>query len=195
VKKHLTSDWHVGEKPTPNTHSFLRPRMTEQMVYEWIEQCHKLIKPDDELIFVGDVGIALADLAMLRYLPPCRKILILGDKEYGNKIFDKAAFLAENERLGIFNEVVENAVIDISGREYFFSHKPVDCLKQDRPAICGHVHGIWRTARMPNGQPIINVGIDAWGGLVSEEFLEHQYNCVTKGYYDANCFPAQWTGQ
>lgn len=191
AKKYLTSDWHIGEQPTPNTHSFLRPRLTELLVPEWIKQCREVIQPEDTLIFLGDVGITLADLAACGDLPDCRKTLILGDKEYSNKNFDKAAFLAENKRLGIFDTVAENATIEIAGREYFLSHKPVDCLQQPLPALCGHIHGIWRSARMPNGQPIINVGIDAWGGLVKEEFVEHQYNAIAK-FYDANAFPAQW---
>jgi hypothetical protein len=44
---------------------------------------------------------------------------------------------------------------------------------------------------MPNGQPIINVGIDAWGGLVSEKFIAHQYDAVTK-HYDDEASPARW---
>jgi calcineurin-like phosphoesterase family protein len=160
ARKYLTSDWHIGEKPTPNTHSFLRPRPTELMVPEWIEQCRMLLQAEDTLIFLGDVGITFDDLAVCLDLPGCRKLLILGDKEYSNKNFDKDAFLAENKRLGIFDTIAENAVIEVAGREYFLSHKPVDCLKQPLPALCGHIHGIWRSTRMPNGQPIINVGIN-----------------------------------
>jgi len=191
AKKYLTSDWHIGEKSTPNTHSFLRPRPTELMVAEWMKQCREMVQGADILFFLGDVGITLDDLAVCRFLPDCHKILILGDKEYSNKNFDKATFLAENKRLGIFDTVVENTIVDIAGREYFLSHKPTDCLEQPLPALCGHIHGIWRSARMPTGQPIINVGIDAWGGLVTEDFVEHQYNAITK-FYDVNAFPAQW---
>ena len=187
----LTSDWHSGEQPTHNTHSFLRPRTTVLMVAQWLEQCREVIKAEDTLIFLGDLGITLDDLAMYTNLPSCHKVLVLGDKEYANKNFDKASFLAENQRLGIFNTVIENTVMEIAGREYFLSHKPTDCLAQPLPALCGHVHGIWRSAKMPNGQPIINVGIDAWGGLVSEAFIEHQYNAISK-FYDLDAFPAQW---
>lgn len=187
----LTSDWHSGEQSTPNTHSFLRPRTTAIMVKDWLRQCHDVITAEDTLVFLGDVGITLDDLVLYGDLPTCHKILVLGDKEYANKNFDKALFIAENKRLGIFDTVVENTVMEIFGRQYFLSHKPTDCLEQPLPALCGHVHGIWRSAKMPNGQPIINVGIDAWGGLVSEEFIEHQYNAINK-FYDLNAFPAQW---
>lgn len=190
-KAYLTSDWHSGEEPTPHTHSFLRPRATVLMVAEWLKQCREVIKQEDTFIFLGDVGITIDDLAVYRSLPPCHKVLVLGDKEYANKNFDKASFLTENQRLGIFDTVVENTVMEIAGREYFLSHKPTDCLKQPLPALCGHVHGIWRSAKMPNRQPIINVGIDAWGGLVSEDFIEHQYNAISK-FYDINAFPVEW---
>jgi calcineurin-like phosphoesterase family protein len=190
----FTSDLHVGEAQTPNTHSFLRPRPTDVMVDELFAQCRALIAPDDTLVIVGDVGITLADLPAYRLLPPCRKILILGDKEYASKHFSKYEFLVESQRLNIFDEVVSNVLVVVDGVSYFVSHKPTDCLTQDRPAICGHIHGIWRTARMPNGQPIINVGMDAWcGGVVTEAFITHQYNCVTKGYYDRNAHPADWS--
>jgi hypothetical protein len=74
------------------------------------------------------------------------------------------------------------------------AHKPVDLMgyAQHMPSLCGHVHGIWRTQCMPNGEPIINVGIDAWGGLVSEKFILHQYDAITKGYYDQNARVDQW---
>ena len=188
----LTSDWHIGEQSTPNTHSFLRPQPTEIMVEGWIDQCHRLIRPDDTLIFVGDVGITLEDLHVCLKLPSCNKIMVLGDKEYANKKFSLEDFVAKNDELGVFHWVVQNSMFNIGGRGYFVSHKPTDCLGKGRPAICGHVHGIWRTSCMPSGHPIINVGIDAWGGLVTEDFLEHQYNAVTKNYYDIEAMPTQW---
>lgn len=190
-KIYLTSDWHIGEQPTANTHSFLRPRATDVMVPTWLSQCRELLREEDTLVFLGDIGITLDDLATLEGLPLCHKVLVLGDKEYANKNFDKDSFIYENKRLGIFDTVVENAVMEIAGRQYFLSHKPTDCLTQPLPALCGHIHGIWRSAKIPNGQPIINVGIDAWGGLVSEEFIEHQYNAINK-FYDIDAFPAQW---
>ncbi len=190
----FTADIHVGEARLPNTGSYLRPRPTNVMVHELFAQCHQLIKPNDTLVIVGDVGITLADLKVYRELPRCYKVLVLGDKEYASKHFTQDQFLAENQRLRIFDEVVTSTLVVVGGVSYFVSHKPTDCLKQERSALCGHVHGMWRTARMPNSQPIINVGMDAWcGGVVTEAFITHQYNCVTKGHYDVNCHPADWT--
>ena len=189
----LTADLHIGEAQTPNTHSFLRPKPTAAMVDDLVDQCHKLITPADTLIIVGDVGITLGDLATCSRLPDCEKILILGDKEYASKHFTQEEFMLENERLGIFTTVTRHSITRIAGREYFLSHKPRDCINPDHPAICGHVHGIWRSAKLPSGQPIINVGLDAWsGGIVTEEFIAHQYNAITKDYYDSDCFPSEW---
>lgn len=190
-KKFFTSDWHAGEPQVPHAHSFLRPRPTEIMIKEWVRECHKHISPDDILCFVGDLAINLADLEIYKSLPHCRKILVLGDKEYANKNFSRDEFLTTMRGMGIFHEIYQSTVVSIEGRDYFVSHKPSDCFESVLPVICGHVHGIWRTAQMPNKLPIINVGIDAWGGLVTEAFITHQYNAVTK-HYDKEAFPNQW---
>ena len=188
----LTADIHIGEAQTPNTHSFLRPKPTPVMVEELVEQCHKLITPSDTLIVVGDVGITLNDLATCMRFPDCKKILILGDKEYASKHFTLDTFMLENERLGIFDTVVSQAQMRIANDNYFLSHKPLDCIQQNMPAICGHVHGVWRSQKLPSGQPIINVGLDAWcGGIVSEEFIAHQHDAICNRY-DSNCFPVEW---
>lgn len=192
AKTFFTSDWHAGEQQLPNTHSFLRPYPTEVMIERWLQQCHELIKSEDDLlVFVGDLAIWLCDLEIYKRLPECKKILVLGDKEYANKAFTKEQCINELNRMNIFDDIVDDLEIQIGEHTYFVSHKPEDCLKQDRPALCGHIHGSWRTMQMPNGQPIINVGIDVWGGLVTEEFIEHQYNAITK-FYDINAKPYNW---
>lgn len=188
----FTADWHVGEQSAPNTHSFLRPRPTEVMVEEWLRDCHAKIAPEDTLVFLGDAIIDLHHIEVLRNLPDCSfKLFIRGDKE---ERFNHLAFDAECLSVGF--DTVHNSYggWPIGEHTFYLAHKPTDCLlhADHQPALCGHVHGIWRTQRMPNGQPIINVGIDAWGGLVSGEMIAHQYDCVTKGYYDKNCFPADW---
>ncbi len=189
-KYFFTSDWHNGEQQTPNTHSYLRPRPTEQMVLEWLEDVRAKVTPEDTLVFVGDLGIQLTDYDFYTRLPKCNKILILGDKEYNNKHFTKEEllnYLADND---IFHEVYDFGNFEIDGVVYFVSHKPSDAFISDKPAICGHIHGIWRLATLPTGQPIINVGIDVWGGVVSEDFIIHQHRA--HGMYDAEAFPAKW---
>lgn len=201
-KVFFTSDWHAGEIleklqiPFEATHSYLRSKSTDLLVDEWIAGCWKLISPQDTLIFLGDLAIQLEDLQVYKQFPKCRKILIMGDKEYANKNFSREEFLAKNQELGLFDEVYEEGILTLpQGNQkvsWYLAHKPEDCLKQELPSLCGHVHGVWRTQAMPNAQPIINVGVDAWGALVELKHLQHQYNAVTKGYYDHNCRVLSW---
>lgn len=201
MKYFFTSDWHVGEAQTPNTHSFLRPRPTDVMAEEWLADLKSKITPEDTLVFVGDLGIQLSDVNFFKRLPECRKILILGDKEYASKNFTEDEITKYVIHEKIFDETYYRYRLKIQGIDFVIAHKPSDCFGQGLPAICGHVHGIWRSAEMPKDLepdvvshdklPIINVGIDVWGGLVSEEFIIHQYNAITK-YYDDEAFPNRW---
>lgn len=191
-KSYLTADWHVGESTSPGNASFLRPLKTKDMVEQWLAQANRQIRAEDTLIFGGDSVVDLESLAILARLPKCKRLLVLGDKETSGKYLKLRDFLDKNAELGIFDKVVNSAVVKVAGRSYFVSHKPLDCLRQKLPAICGHVHGIWRTSQMPSGEPIINVGVDAWGGIVSEEMIEQQYRVVKENLYDDNCFPHRW---
>lgn len=196
----FTSDWHAGETADkvgyfPETHSFLRLQSTDILVKEWIQECNKKITPKDTLYFVGDMAITLNDLDIYKELPACTKVLVLGDKEYANKNFTKEEFMKRIHELDIFHIICQKTGVVIDEKLYFISHKPSDCVTHGgshTPAICGHVHGVWRTQRMPNQQPIINVGIDAWHCLVSEEYITHQTNAILKNYYDDSCIVDQW---
>lgn len=194
--KYFTADWHAGEEKEkvpffPATHSYLRPKETSAMIQDWLDQCHKKIGPSDELYFLGDLGLQLHDLDVYSQLPTCRKTLILGDKEYASKHFSVEQLHEKLSDMEIFDHISYDGVVNIQGIEFFMSHKPSECLQQDSPALCGHVHGVWRTQEMPSGQPIINVGIDAWGGIVSEDWIIHQYNAVKK-YYDSEAIIKRW---
>ena len=198
MARFFTSDWHIGEQPAPNTHSFLRPKPTEVLAEEWLKQCHDLIKPEDTLYVVGDLAVTLADLSFYVRLPKCEKIFILGDKETDNKNFTVQEYFDKMvETFGKCEDCINWSSplkwgINIGEHSFRVAHKPTDLFYYDDPAICGHVHGIWRTQCMPNGRPIINVSIDAWGGIVSEEMILHQYNAITKGYYDKNARVDLW---
>ena len=188
---YFTSDWHIGEKPAPNTPSFLRPEPTEVMAERWLAQCHQLLKPGDDLYFLGDLAVTPESLNFYRRLPKGLLIfLVCGDKEANIK----EELYADGIYGGIFDNIYSRVSLTIGNTFWIAMHKPEDILDDcgDRPALCGHVHGIWRTQCMPNGQPIINVGIDAWGGLVSEEHIMHQYDAITKGYYDRNARVDLW---
>lgn len=199
---YFTSDWHAGEIPQKinfpfeTTHSYLHSWRTDKLVEDWLEECHKKILPEDTLIFLGDLAITLEDFSFYQKLPPCRKVLILGDKEYASQNFSREDFLARNHELQIFDEIYEEAILSLpQGNEkisWYLAHKPEACLKQNHPSLCGHIHGVWRTQAMPNGNPIINVGVDVWGHLVEVWHIQHQYNAIMQGYYDINCRVDQW---
>jgi|GEM_PF-1845252 len=190
----FTADWHNGEDSAPNTHSFLRPRPTAVMVGEWLAHCNEVLRPDDRLFFLGDLVINLDDLEIYRRLP-CNLFVVAGDKETRNKNFTAQEFeerfnlIFPSDR-AIYTDCAQ--FITIGNTRWRMAHKPVDLLDSGMPALCGHVHGIWRTQCMPNGLPIINVGIDAWGGLVSEEMIMHQYNAIMQGHYDRNARVDLW---
>jgi calcineurin-like phosphoesterase family protein len=158
------------------------------MVQQWLQHCHEVLKPVDRLICLGDMILNLEDFAVLKELPDCQfKLLILGEKERRHDITE----VCEKARAAGFTLVAPHWEMSIAGRQWFLSHKPSDCFSRGLPALCGHVHGMWRSQCLPNGQPIVNVGIDAWGGLVSEDFIAHQYIAITQ-YYDDEAFPVRW---
>ena len=200
MAKFFTSDWHVGEQATPDTHSFLRSKPTEVLAEEWLEQCHKLLKSDDIFYILGDLAVSLDDLSFYARLPKCETIIIFGDKEANDKNFslnDWRNKMAEgwgyegNKNGWHCGSIWE---VEVGEHSFCVAHKPEDCMEAalTKPALCGHVHGIWRTQCMPNGKPIINVGVDAWGGIVSEEMISHQYDAITKGHYDKNARVDLW---
>ena len=199
MANYFTSDWHIGELAAQNTHSLLRPKPTEIMANSWLTQCHRTLEPHDTLYILGDLAITLDDLWFYGRLPKCNKHIILGDKET-NSTFTTFEWGRELTAIQLAHDpencwcVSKYWEVDIDGISFCLTHKPVDCMgfALAKPGICGHVHGIWRTQCMPNGESIINVSIDAWGGIVSEEMIIHQYNAIKKGYYDKNARVDQW---
>lgn len=194
---YFSGDFHAGEVPEAvpamvATHSYLRPGRTDKLMNLWFKQFHKILKPTDTLVLNGDLAINLESLDVYQNLPKCRKILVKGDKEYSGKLFTEEDLDQKLEDLQIFDEIYHEWEVEIDGITYYVAHEPVNCFDKDMPAICGHVHGVWRTQQMPNGHPIINVAIDAWGGLVSEDFISHQYGAIVNGYYDIHCRVDKW---
>ncbi|MDR0607221.1 MAG: hypothetical protein LBG52_02460 [Candidatus Peribacteria bacterium] len=197
LRKFFTADWHAGEVLEnvpffPGTHSYLRPQRTDVLIQQWLKECHEKITTEDTLYFLGDLALQLADLEVYQELPPCHKVLIMGDKEYDNKSFTQEAFVEKVKKLQLFDEVIKEDSVIIGDQKWIMAHKPTDCFAVGIPALCGHVHGIWRTQQMANGQPIINVGIDAWHCLVGEEFILHQYDAIIQNYYDRNAKTSLW---
>lgn len=191
MKRLFTADWHANELPAPHTHSFLRGDNTNNIIKKLIAKINE-INPE-EVVFVGDVSVDIQGFEILKKInPKIRLVLIIGDKESSSRNYSFQDLKASGA-LDIFAEVCESKIININGIDFAVAHKPVDVLDFEGPSLCGHVHGIWRTQKKPNGQPIINVGMDAWSlEPVSEEWIMHQYGAVTKGYYDKNALVCEW---
>ncbi|MDR0860509.1 MAG: hypothetical protein LBO09_06120 [Candidatus Peribacteria bacterium] len=197
AKKFFTADWHAGEvlENIPSlraTHSYLRPARTDTLIEQWIQECWGKLTSEDTLFFLGDMALRLEDWQVYKALPPCKKILIMGDKEYKSKFFSQEEFLEEIGKLDLFEKISISDSVEVNGRHWTMGHVPTSLFANQTPILCGHVHDIWRSQMTPQGFPIINVGIDAWHCLVSEEFIQHQYDALTKGYYDGEARVDLW---
>ncbi len=192
---YLTSDWHLDDPYAPGSHIYLRPKPTDQLKEEWLAECHRLIQPDDDLYLLGDMVSHSCSLEFLDELPDCRIHYMPGNREMKIPHFTEQVFLhakKRRNRLEIFGEhdhSVEFIEIPNFGT-WRASHRPAELIgfSLSMPAFCGHVHGVWRTQIINFDSPLINVGIDAWGRLVSEELIAHEYRAVKEGYYTSIIF-------
>jgi calcineurin-like phosphoesterase family protein len=191
-KKLFSSDWHIGEVAAPNNHSYLsHATPTERLLNAFLNPS---FDKDDTFYFLGDSSVSKegldAFLELTNKTLPKNKYFILGDKETDLLSFKLNIPVVEilRDNGWIVKDKLEIVIGDI---KFKLSHKPTSLINEqyDGGFLCGHVHGIWRTQKTNNGIPIINVGIDAWANeFVTEDWILHQYNAVTKGYYDNNCF-------
>ncbi len=206
LAKYFTSDWHIGDPWAPNTRSFLRPYPTHVMAERWLEQCGELLKSGDELYILGDLAASFKDLDFYYGLSAFelgdnRRIHILcGNKETDGELFtleemnQRLQFLFGKDDPSMLEISTGTQFVEIGGKGFRMAHKPEDLFgfAAPMPSLCGHVHGIWRTQCLPNGMPIINVGIDAWGGLVSEAMILHECEAIVNGHYDKNARVDLW---
>jgi len=156
-----------------------------------VHNINALVGPDDELWILGDVALGNIDKSLLnvRRFRAGRVVIVTGNHDRCHSYNKKkaAGWLERYERLTgaeIINGNTEVTISDgsTSGGSYvqvshfpyagdshdhgdrgdrFAAFRPVD---DGRWLLCGHVHTAWRQrGRM------INVGIDAWGGLPVNE--------------------------
>lgn len=187
MAKYFSSDQHIGELPVRGTPTYYRGVPPEVFEEIFLNNCCKHLKANDELYLVGDLIRELKDLAFYNQLPECNLCIICGNKETRIANFaERAAEILSLHRGGL--EIITGVYdVEINGRWWRIAHDPKDLVgySMPKPSICGHVHRFWGTKKLPNGQPIINVGVDSWGyGLVSEDFLEIQYEHVVTGDFD-----------
>ncbi len=188
MAKFFSADLHVGEKPAPGNPSYYRWGPPEAFQRHFLEICHQQIKNQhDELYLVGDLVTSSENLAFYDQLPDCALYIICGNKEKRIPNFTENAlkFLPQHrEKTKIATDAMQ---VEINSRVWRLIHRPEDALKYPTllPTLCGHEHGFWRTKALPGGEPIINVGVDAWcGNLVNEQFIDLQYRGVTSGRFN-----------
>lgn len=199
MAKFFTADWHLDDCYAPGSHTFLRPKPTDVLLQEWLDECRRLIKSDDELYLLGDMVDYAQTLKVLDNLPDCRLFILRGNREQRIANFEEEVFkrlLARRNRTAVLGNNDQYVYdVEIGGLSWRVSHQPKNLLgfALAKPALCAHAHGTWRTQCLPNGEPVINVGIDAWGRLVTEELIQHEYRAIKQGYYDINTRADLWS--
>ena len=119
------------------------------------------------------------EIKILSELPPCKKILVIGN--YDEPIIDN---LSE-----YFDDVCDDITIDLGGNTVYVNHYPEKCRDEIAVnesidfCITGHIHSLWKV--MPK---MINVSVDAWHFRpVSEEEILYVWNAI-QNHYDNNVF-------
>jgi len=171
TKIFFTSDTHFNDN---RFQIFERPfKNLEEQHKHLIENWNSRVGKDDLVWHLGDFSVDEDGYKFVKELNGNIN-LILGNYDEKNL-----------KDFSIFNKVLENGFINISGKAYYMTHKPEDA-SQKHPNIVGHIHGTWKVQKHPI---MINVGCDAHHFYpVDLDYITFQYNGI-KNYYDVNVFP------
>jgi len=160
----FTSDTHGGHE---NIIRYCgRPfRTVSGMNREMRERWNARVAPRDTIYHLGDfafgsLGHASKEATWAKYVKKLRgrKILVRGNHDRN----------ADVMRAIGFDDVLENAIVDVGGVRVWVNHYPThshDARDMKRPkapgpydiALCGHVHQAWRV-----NEGVVNVGVDVW---------------------------------
>ncbi len=171
--RYFTADWHLGEtRMELLSRPFDSPRSQTMAL---VNSHNALIKPDDELVIIGDVCFKDAPKYTLELLRKFngRKTLIRGnhDREYTDeelgKYFDRV--VAEGDGLEY----------EIGGVTCYATHYPT-LGRLDAFNLVGHIHGAWRVQ-----VNTLNVGIDVHHFRpVPETAVPFYFEAISKFYDD-----------
>lgn len=154
-----TSDWHFYHHEIIGLAK--RPFENVDEMHEYLVRRHnQLVAPDDVVCYLGDMIYRNVEgaAAYINRLNGYR-ICAVGNHDPSKEKLRRAGFHA----------VLDQHYIVHKGVTFWLAHIPVhnesDRRKLERPeafapydvALCGHVHGAWRTNRGS-----INVGLEAW---------------------------------
>lgn len=141
----LTADWHLGETRLELLgRPFETPR---QMLNHLVKEHNKVIRPDDDVIVVGDAVVtakSLKDIAKFNG----RKTLIRGNHDRG---YSDEILLQYFERIIPEGEGIE---ITYDCIPLYITHYPTRGRKE-KFNIVGHTHSAWKVQKN-----MLNVGID-----------------------------------
>ena len=185
----FSSDHHFGHKNVINYCN--RPFKDEiEMTWKLIEAWNSVVKPDDEVFYLGDFSLSdkyARDIT--RRLNGFKRIYVGNhDEPHPAKCRGNPEKMSKHMRRyqswgwdevhldGLITFNIEG-LPDSTKYKARLSHLPYTESPetgQDQrhtrwrlpddgtPLICGHVHEIWRTRKTSKGTLMINVGVDAW---------------------------------
>lgn len=172
---YLTADWHLGE-----TRMELMQRPFENandMFATLIKNFNEVIKPEDELVIVGDLCVDPLWLYAVRLFRG-RKTLIRGNHD---RKFTDAQLTPIFERI-----VPEGEGLDLlyHDKDLFVTHYPTSG-KIDSFNLVGHIHGLWKLQLN-----MLNVGVDVHAFRpVPLERVMFFINAI-ENYYDDDAWAA-----
>jgi len=171
--RYFTSDLHLGHV------NILKPEYCDRpwpdvlaMDEGLIAAYNSVVKPDDEVIIIGD--LAMGDKGRIPWL-----VSRLNGKKHivlGNHDLDKHGKVRPQIELAGFVSIVTEMKLEEDGKKLYIHHEPNPDWKTEWPEadyhLCGHVHQSFTRARFddstkkfepdPSGL-IINVGVDVSG--------------------------------
>lgn len=169
----FTADWHLGEtrmdlmgRPFDNART---------QTWALVNSHNALIKPDDELVIIGDVCFKDAPKYTLEALRKfhCRKTLIRGNHDRG---------YTDEELKVYFDTVVaegDGLEYEIDGIKCYATHYPTGG-RRDRFNLVGHIHGAWKVQLN-----MLNVGVDVHNYRpVSEDQISFYHKAICEFYDD-----------
>lgn len=172
AKTWLTADWHLGED---RMHLMQRPFNDPDVMGTHILRMHNsVVKPEDELIIVGDV-VYKERPEYLKYLKQFngRKTLIRGNHD---RVFTDA------DLKEYFEEVVPEGsglVRQFKGYTCWLTHYPTKS-RPDMFNLVGHIHAAWQVQLN-----CVNVGVDVHHFYpVDSDQVEFYVNAISKFYDD-----------
>jgi calcineurin-like phosphoesterase family protein len=186
--KWFSSDHHFGHK---NVITYCnRPFKDEiEMTWKLIEAWNSVVKPDDEVFYLGDFSLADKYARDITHRLSGKKYLIMGnhDEPHPAKCKGNTEKMEKHMRRykswGWDEVCLERSLVighDSLGILVRLCHlpytEPPDTGEDQRhtrwrlpddgtPLICGHIHEKWRSRRTAKGTKMVNVGVDAWPGF------------------------------